>query len=110
MIEQQIYSGDAAASTVSVPFQIDDLTTYSVQVVFSGGGGNLVGVLTLEASNDAVTYITVQGSSTNVTASTNLMYNVTDAGYRWARVRWVYTSGTGNMVITNTIKQPANRY
>jgi len=110
MIEQSIYSGSGAASTTSVPFQIDDLTCYSVQIVFSGGGSDLVGTLSLEASNDGTTYITVQGTSYPVTASTNLFYNVADAGYRWARVRWAYTSGTGNMAMTQVIKQPANRF
>lgn len=110
MIQNELYNGSAAASFVTPGEQIDDLTPYSVQCAFSGGAGNLEGTLTVEASNDNVTYITVTGSSQAVTASTNHMYNVSDAAYRWFRIRWVYTSGTGNLRILDTIKQPANRY
>lgn len=110
MFEPEIYNGTAAADAMSVPVQIDDLTAYSVQITFSGGAGDLAGVLTVEASNDAVTFVTVAGSAQTVVASTNHVYNVSDASYRWFRIVWDYTSGTGNMVMKAVIKQPVNRF
>lgn len=111
MIEQQIMSNQSAAVDVtSVPVQIDDLNLYGVQVVFSGGASDLAGVLTLEASNDNVTYITIQGSAQTVSASQNHFWNVEDAAYRWFRAVWTYTSGTGNITMIVVIKQPTNRF
>lgn len=110
MIESQIYSGSGAADCQSVPVQIDDLTAYGVQVTFSGGGGNLAGVLTIEASNDNINYVTVAGSAQTVVSSTNHVYNVSDASYRWFRCVWDYTSGTGNIDMNVVIKQPVNRF
>lgn len=112
MIQSEIMSNaSAATSRTSVPFQIDDLTIYSVQVVFTGV--DVVGTLTLEATNDdsdSASWTTVQNSSQAVVASANHIWNVDGAGYRWCRARWVYTSGTGNIKMNTTIKEPANRY
>lgn len=111
MIQSEILSNTSAAvDLTSVPVQIEDLTVYGVQVTFSGGAGNLVGTLSLEASNDGVTYIPISGSSQPVTASTNHYWNVADAAYRWFRAVWDYTSGTGNVTMNVTIKQPSNRF
>lgn len=110
MIESQLYNGTAASTQTSVPFQIDDLNTYGVEVVFSGGAGNLVGVLTLEASVLGITYVSVAGSAQTVAASENHVYDVSGAGYKWFRIVWTYTSGTGNMVISTLVKQPTNRF
>jgi hypothetical protein len=112
MIQLEIMANtSAAADAVSVPFQIDDLIIYSVQVIFTGV--NVVGVLTLEATNDdsdAASWTTIQNSSQAVIASANHVWNVSGAGYRWCRARWDYTSGTGNIKMNTTIKEPANRF
>jgi hypothetical protein len=112
MIQSEIMSNaSAVTSRVSVPFQIDDLLVYSVQAVFTGV--NVVGVLTLEATNDdtdSTSWTTIQDSTQAVIASANHIWNVNGAGYRWCRARWVYTSGTGNIKMNVTIKEPANRY
>lgn len=110
MIESQIFSGSGTADAMSCPVQIDDLTSYGVQVTFSAGGGDLAGVLTLEASNDNVTYVTIAGSAQTVVASTNHIWNVSDASYRWFRAVWTYTSGTGHIEMGVVIKQPTNRF
>lgn len=109
MKEVQIYSGTGAADAVSVPYQIDDLTNYSVEVEFSGGGGDLAGVLTLEASVTGNNYVTIAGSAQTVVTSTNHVYDVEGAGYKWFQCRWVYTSGTGNILMSALIKQPVTR-
>lgn len=102
-----IKTQSGAANVTSSAYQLGDQQTFSCEVVFSGGGGNLAGTLTLQASNDetgASNFITVSGSSQAVTSSASHMWNVTGAGYRWVRVFWNYTSGTGNITANLTVK------
>jgi hypothetical protein len=93
----------AAAGITSVYYDLGDLTIYTVQVSFTGA--NVVGTLTLEASDDpAVGFVTVLDTSQAVAASGGHMYNVVEAGYRFVRLKWVYTSGTGNIKATIFVK------
>lgn len=87
---------DAGASVVSADQDLGDLTAYSVHVVFAGAG-NLVGTLTLEASNDDINYVEIAGTEQAVSNSEQHLWNAADAGYRRVRVRWVYTSGSGTI-------------
>lgn len=108
MKQVSLYSGTGASSFVSVPFDLGDLATYACQVIFSGGGGNLAGTLTLEASADespATNFVTVTGSNQAVNASAAHTWNVQGAGYRYVRVRWVFGSGTGNADVRITAKE-----
>lgn len=92
-----IASTSAASSRVSCAVDLGDMTTFSVHVTFSGA--DVAGTLTLEASdtpNDA-DFVTVPNSTQAVTASADHVWSVTGAGYRYVRVRWVYTSGTGDI-------------
>lgn len=97
----------AVSDKTSAGFQLADLSLFSLAVIFTGS--DLVGTLTLECTDDetgAANYVTVASSSTAVAASGNVTYNVNGAGYRWVRVKWVYTSGAGNITATITVKQP----
>lgn len=96
----------AAGSITSAGFQLADLQDFSVTVDFTGS--NVVGTLTLEGSNSQKGdggWITVSGSSQAVTASADHMWVVATAMYRWVRVVWAYTSGTGNITATLVAKQ-----
>lgn len=101
-----LQSQSAAANFTSGVTDLCDLTTYSIQVAFSAGAGDLVGTLKLQASLDNSTWVDISGSSVAVTASANNVWDVTRAGYRYVRVVWTYTSGTGNVVVTIHIKGP----
>ena len=109
MKQTELLATTSAASTLtSVPYDLGDQSNFAVQVIFSGGGGNLVGTLTLEASADdypASNFVTVAGSSQAVAASANHVWNVQDAGYRYIRAKWTYTSGTGNVRISICAKE-----
>lgn len=108
MKQVSLYSGNAGANFVSVPFDLGDLDIFACQVTFSGGGGNLAGTLTLECCSDTSStgeYTTVLNSSQNVTSSTQHTWNVQGAGYRYVRVRWVYSSGTGDANVKLTAKE-----
>ena len=92
------------ASVTSVAYDLGGQSLYSISVDFSGS--NLVGTLTLEGSNNSDTagFTTILNSSQAVTASADHMWNVSQAGYRWVRVVWVFTSGTGNIASKLTVK------
>ncbi len=96
-------AADASSFTSSVKLDLGDLKSYSIQVSFSGS--NVVGTLTLVASDDDSIYTTVANSSVAVTASASTLYDVRDAGYRYVKVSWAYTSGTGNITIKAAVKE-----
>lgn len=87
----------AAQNITSVYFDLGGKIDYAIQVFFTGS--NLAGTLSLEASIDPDSgFVTVLNSSQNVTSSQGHIWNVIGAGYRYIRVKWVYTSGTGNIM------------
>lgn len=105
MIEiTNIATVSAASSVTTPPIDLGDLTRYSVETTFSGS--NVVGTLTLESSNFGVIWNTVSGSSQAVTASTNHIYDVVNSSYRYVRLKWTYTSGTGNIGAKTFLKEP----
>ena len=82
---------------------------YSIQaLVQASGSSGLSGTLKLEASNDfthpqnpmITNWTEVADSSTSVaitgvSGTTDIMWNVTDVFYSWARVNYTGTSGVG---------------
>lgn len=89
---------NANANADSGVLDLVDLTTASFYVGFTGT--NVIGVLTLQGSVDGTNFFDYPGSSQNVTASTGHIYDLNPTGVRYFRVRWTYTSGTGNIVVT----------
>ncbi len=89
----------------SAPLLLNDSDGLYVQVLYTGS--NVAGTLTLEASADNTTYITVAGSSQAVTSSVNAAYNVNNLNAKYVRVVWAYTSGTGNISVKANIKAKA---
>lgn len=107
MITVELFSlASGAGSFVTPPVSIGDLTTFSVFVLFPGGG-TLDGTLTLECSKDTVNanYVTITGSSQAVTGSTQHAWSAVGQGYEYVRMRWVYSSGAGNMLAVMQMKE-----
>lgn len=94
----------AAGSPTSGIYDLQDLTTFCVGLTFSGS--DVVGTARLEASEDGTNFFTVTGSSQAISASGGHVWDVTQAGYRFIRAAFTYTSGTGNMTVRITVKQP----
>ncbi len=92
----------AASDRTSAAYDLMDLRSFCVAVVFTGS--NVVGTLILQASYDNVTYFTVANSSVSVTSSTSQIYDVPQCGYRYVRAKWTATSGTGNMTVDIHVK------
>lgn len=113
---QLMTDGNMASSLSSIGIDLNQTVMYSIQAVFSGSP---VGTLKLQISNDIVPVAPVAGnpvgsnpaanvvnwtdytgSSTAVSAAGNFVWNVFDVGYRWVRVVYTRSSGTGTLNIT----------
>lgn len=90
---------------------LNQIIMFSVQAVFTG---TPVGTLKLQISDDIVNqapqgsdpaanvqnWSDYSGSEVAVSAAGNWTWIVSDASYRWMRVVYVRTSGTGSVTIT----------
>ncbi len=104
------------ASFKSNGVDLNQIVVYSVEAVWTGGTAD--GTLNLEVSNDdvpvaaatgnpvgtnpaanVVNWVTYTGSSTTVSGAGNFLWNCLDAGYRWVRVSYTRSSGTGSCSI-----------
>ena len=106
--KELIASTDATVDRVSVPLGLGDLKDFSIQVKFSDGGGDIVGTLKLEATNDitgTLDWVDVDSSSQAIATSSSHMWNVTNANYSQVRVNWDFTSGTGNIQALGVLKE-----
>lgn len=116
MLTAQLFSAaDASSSKTSAPFQKGDLTTFSVQFVFSSA--TLNGTVSLDCSNDSVSspdlvtnWIQISASPISVVSGEPAMINVTNGGYRWVRAVWTASTGTGTVTSQLVVPQPANRF
>lgn len=103
-----IDAANAALTQTSVPFDLGDLLNYSVQCSFSSG--TLNGSLVLQGSLDGTTYGDVDNTAKTVTSGGAVIYSVDTAGYRYVKVKWTNTSGTGTISAKIFIKEPTNRF
>ena len=94
-------AGDMSTSLTS---DIEDMTRkiwIAIQAVYTGSP---VGDLTLEASNDKVTWTTVANSTVAVSGASSAMWNIQNCGYSWLRLVYTRTSGTGSLTARNSSK------
>lgn len=92
----------AATDVTSGKYDIGDLYNCSVQVVFTGS--NVVGTLKLQASADGTNFFDIPSSSQSITSSVGYLYSISNAGWRYIRANWTYTSGTGTIAVTLFLK------
>lgn len=99
----------SAASDVTTPgFDLNDLLRYAIAVNFTGA--DVAGSLKLQASVDGAAWFDVTGSTQAVTLSQGHIWDVTVCGYRWVRVDWDYSSGTGNISMDLHVKENVVRF
>lgn len=99
-----IPSQSAASSLTSVPIDLGDLKGYSVTVNFTGA--DVAGTLKLQARNFTdENWVDVGSSSQAVTSSADHVWSVSEADYRYVRVSWTYSSGTGNIKANYVAKE-----
>lgn len=108
-------AGDMSQATLtSDGLDLQQVPLASIHAVFTGSP---VGTLTLEVSNDKVaavngsnqatnvtTWTTYTGSSQSISASGDFLYNLLSTGYRWIRLKYTRTSGTGSLTVTSVTK------
>jgi len=103
-------AGNMAGNLASNGEDLNQIFACAIQAVASGAP---VGSLKLQASCDDVPSGTGSNPSANVThwsdiagttqavsASGNYFWNVSDIGFKWIRVVYTFTSGTGTLTIT----------
>ena len=108
-------SESMGASFVSNGVDISKIDLLSIQAVWTGGGSPN-GSFTVEVSNDdvplgsnnqssnVVNWTTYPSSTITISTDGSLVYNIANLGYRWARVRYVRTSGTGTVNANLVVK------
>lgn len=111
MVTQIISACDmSGASCISSGIDLQQIGTLSLQAVYTGAP---VGTLKVQVSADnvqpsqtanptanVVNWTDYTGSSVAISAAGNTLYNMTFAGYRWARLVYTKTSGTGTINAT----------
>lgn len=98
----------STASCTSIGVDLNQLNLLAMQAVYTGAP---VGTLKVQVSNDnvvvglgadpasnVVNWTDYTGSSVAISAAGNTLYNMTFAGYRWARIVYTKTSGTGSKI------------
>lgn len=92
---------------------LQNVIDYAIQIVYTGtptgsfklqasndDGQPLKGVSPVTLGSSVVNWTDVPSSSVAVSgAAGSSMWNIQDAGYRWVRVVYVFTSGTGSLTI-----------
>jgi hypothetical protein len=100
VISQPIKNVDSSSNLTTAPQEVGDNINCSVQSTFSGT--DVAGSLLIEGSNleDPDSFVAISGATDTVASSDPSLVNITNAGYRYIRLAWTYTSGTGNITIT----------
>ena len=81
----------------SAGVDLGDITTYSFYTVFSGS--NVAGT----------NYVDLSSATASITSSGDALINATDAGYRYVRYDWNYSSGTGNLTVVFCSKEQLSK-
>jgi len=96
----------AATSFTSAPIALGDAGNAFIGYTISGA--DVAGTISLQCSVDAAFTrpLTVTNSSTSITNSADGYFQITDASYPFVRVVWAYSSGTGNITVDVSIREP----
>lgn len=98
-----VNAGDMSADINSNPTQIEWVFGYSIQCVMTDAP---VGTLKLQASNDfdpgrpnlaPTNWSDIANTSQAVNGAGIAFYNIPDSMYRWVRLVYTFTSGTGTL-------------
>ncbi len=92
----------SAGTDFTADYDLQDLKSYSVEAIFTGS--DVVGTFKLQKSTTGVAFADVTGKSTSVTGSAYTCLD-DEANYRFLRVNWDYTSGTGNITVNLSVKE-----
>jgi hypothetical protein len=98
--EKIIVAADMSASFSSDPILLDQIYGFSFQAVFTGSPN---GTFKLQCSNDDVKlpievsqWSDVGSTSQAISAAGDLFYNIDAAHYKWVRIVYTRSSGSGS--------------
>jgi hypothetical protein len=95
-------AGDMSQATLTTASQQVDLAFgFSVQAIATGAP---VGALKLQISLDGTNFVDYPSSSQAVSAAGSFIWNVADVMFRYFRVVYTKTSGTGSLTILEMYK------
>ena len=102
--EKVIIAASMSAGFESQPLLIEQCYGFGFQCVFTGSPN---GAMKLQASNDdvqlenqVVNWSDIANSSSPITSPGDLLYNVNGAIYKWVKIVYVFSSGTGSCNVT----------
>lgn len=106
-------SQSMGASFNSTPVDCSAVQLASIQGVWTGGGSP-TGTFKVQVSNDQVNdgasvtnWSDYPSSSIAITTDGDLIYNISNLGYRWVRLVYTRTSGTGTLNAKAVLKSEA---
>lgn len=106
--EKIIVSADMSANFESEPILLDQIYGFSFQSVFTGSPN---GTFKLQASNDDVklgfdvyNWTDIADSSQAITAAGDITWNFDGCFFKWVKVVYTFSSGTGSCDITYASK------
>jgi len=98
---------DASQNIVSNAVDLGEWRDFSFQGMFSGGGSDLDGAFLLSGSNVNVDayFVDIPPSVTPIENSEGGLFPVSNGNYRYVKVKWTHTAGTGNLTVHFLLKQ-----
>lgn len=101
-VTKKIVDAQAMTGNINVPLSVDQVYMGAVHSIWSG---TPTGTLKLQASCDNVdepsqvtNWEDISGASTAIAgASGSALWNVVNIGYKWLRLSYVFSSGTGTL-------------
>lgn len=110
VLNEDLGTKDAATSFVSHTLLLEHAQGYMIQSVITGSP---VGELKLQGSSDegegpqgtdVTNWFDITGSTATVNGAGDVVWNARGPYYKWVRVAYAATSGSGEMVITGNAK------
>lgn len=98
-----VSAADASVNITSVPMPLGDLQVFSIHADFSSA--SLGGTVALESSNDESDWVAVSGATQVIASGASHLFNVVNAAYKFVRLTWVQTGGTGTLTVKAVIKE-----
>lgn len=112
--ESLLSGGDMSGSLNSAPLNLEFAFGYAIQCEFTGSP---VGTIKLQGSNDSTpdanfqfsnfaptNWTDITGTSTAVTTNGSILFNAASVYYRWVRVVYTVTSGSGSLSVVGNTK------
>lgn len=96
-------AGDMSGSLASTALRMENVSLAAIQAIYTGSPA---GTLKLQGSCDPCEvgevpthWTDITGASTVVAAADSWIFNLTAPGFRWLRVVWTPSSGTGALTL-----------